>query len=230
MCNIPAAWNGDTTNTFEVGDKITKMSGSFAGADFFTMFGYPLLEERRRRRLNTLEGVSYFAKDGRLIFGSPGAAMGKTIRYENNDNFRVSAVFEDLPANSSQQFDFLRSWIAFEKENADWIDNWGNTDAPTFIQARPDANVAKVKAEIKDFVYRYHKRTTGFRVSTDLISYPDKYLHSTFKNGQTDGGRIEYIRLFSGVAIFILLIACINFMNLATARSTNRARKLAYAK
>ena len=81
--------------------------------------------------------------------------MGKAIRYENSDNFRVSAVFEDLPANSSQQFDFLRSWIAFEKENADWIHNWGNTDAPTFIQLRPDANLAKVRAEIKDFIYRY---------------------------------------------------------------------------
>jgi putative ABC transport system permease protein len=206
------------------------MSGSFAGADFFTMFSYPLLEGTPNTALNTLEGVVISRKMANLFFGSPGAAMGKTIRYENSDNFRVSAVFEDLPANSSQQFDFLRSWIAFEKENADWIDNWGNTDAPTFIQLRPDANVAKVKAEIKNFVYRYHKRTKGFRVELDLISYPEKYLHSTFKNGQTDGGRIEYIRLFSGVAIFILLIACINFMNLATARSTNRAKEVGVRK
>jgi putative ABC transport system permease protein len=221
-------WN--TTNTFEVGDKIAKMSGSFAGADFFTMFSYPLLEGTPKTALNTLEGVAISRKMANLFFGSAGAAMGKTIRYENSDNFRVSAVFEDLPTNSSQQFDFLRSWIAFEKENADWIDNWGNTDAPTFIQLRPDANLAKVKAEIKDFVYRYHKRTKGFRVELDLISYPEKYLHSTFKNGQTDGGRIEYIRLFSGVAIFILLIACINFMNLATARSTNRAKEVGVRK
>jgi putative ABC transport system permease protein len=221
-------WN--TTNTFEVGDKIAKMSGSFAGADFFTMFSYSLLEGTPKTALNTLEGVAISRKMANLFFGSPGAAMGKTIRYENSDNFRVSAVFEDLPANSSQQFDFLRSWMAFEKENADWIDNWGNTDAPTFIQLRPDANVAKVKAEIKDFVYRYHKRTTGFRVELDLISYPEQYLHSTFKNGRTEGGRIEYIRLFSGVAIFILLIACINFMNLATARSTNRAKEVGVRK
>ena len=67
-------------------------------------------------------------------------------------------------------------------------------------------------------------------MSLDLISYPEKYLHSTFKNGQTDGGRIGYIRLFSGVAIFILLIACINFMNLATARSTNRAKEVGVRK
>lgn len=221
-------WN--TTNTFEAEHKISKMSGSFAGADFFTMFSYPLLQGTPQTALNTVEGVAISRKMANLFFGSPEAAMGKTIRYENSDNFRVSAVFEDLPANSSQQFEFLRSWIAFEKENADWIHNWGNTDAPTFIQLRPDANLAKVKAGIKDFIYRYQQKSKGFRVELDLVSYPEKYLHSTFKNGRIDGGRIEYVRLFSLVAVFILLIACINFMNLATARSTKRAKEVGVRK
>ena len=221
-------WN--TTNTFEAQQKISKMSGSFAGADFFTMFSYPLLEGTPQTALNTLEGVAISRKMANLFFGSPAAAMGKAIRYENSDNFRISAVFEDLPPNSSQQFDFLRSWIAFEKENDDWIHNWGNTDAPTFIQLRPDANLAKVRAEIKDFIYRYQQKGKGFRVELDLISYPEKYLHSTFKNARIDGGRIEYVRLFSLVAVFILLIACINFMNLATARSTKRAKEVGVRK
>jgi putative ABC transport system permease protein len=221
-------WN--TTNTFEAEHKISKMSGSFAGADFFTMFSYPLIQGTPQTALNTLEGVAISRKMANLFFGSPEAAMGKTIRYENSDNFRVSAVFEDLPANSSQQFDFLRSWIAFEKENDDWIHNWGNTDAPTFIQLRPDANPAKVRAEIKDFIYRYQQKSKGFRVELDLVSYPEKYLHSAFKNGQIAGGRIEYIHLFSLVAVFILLIACINFMNLATARSTKRAKEVGVRK
>jgi putative ABC transport system permease protein len=221
-------WN--TTNTFEAGNKIAKMSGSFAGADFFTMFSYPLIQGTPKTALNTLEGVAISRKMANLFFGGPEAAMGKTIRYENSDNFRVSAVFEDLPANSSQQFDFLRSWIAFKKENADWIDNWGNSDAPTFVQLRPDANLAKVRAEIKDFIYRYQQKGKGFRVELDLTSFPGTYLHSTFKNGQIDGGRIEYVRLFSLVAVFILLIACINFMNLATARSTNRAKEVGVRK
>jgi len=221
-------WN--TTNTFEAEHKINKMSGSFAGADFFTMFSYPLIQGTPQTALNTLEGVAISRKMANLFFGSPAAAMGKPIRYENSDNFRVSAVFEDLPANSSQQFDFLRSWIAFEKENDDWINNWGNTDAPTFIQLRPDANLAKVKTEIKDFIYRYQQKSKGFRVELDLVSFPEKYLHSTFKNGQIAGGRIEYIHLFSLVAVFVLLIACINFMNLATARSTKRAKEVGVRK
>lgn len=221
-------WN--STNTFEAENKIAKMNGSFAGADFFTMFSYPLIQGTPQTALNTLEGIAISRKMANLFFGSAEAAIGKPIRYENSENFRVSAVFEDLPANSSQQFDFLRSWAAFEKENDDWIHNWGNTDGPTFVQLRPDANPAKVRAEIKDFVYRYHQKSKGFRVELDLLSYPEKYLHSTFKNGRVDGGRIEYVRLFSVVAVFILLIACINFMNLATARSTKRAKEVGVRK
>ena len=221
-------WN--STNTFEAGNKIAKMSGSFAGADFFTMFSYRLLQGTAQTALNSLEGVAISRKMADVFFGSPEAAMGRTIRYENSDNFRVSAVFEDLPANSSLQFDFLRSWKAFEKENEDWIHNWGSTDAPTFIQLRKDADPAKIKAEIRDFIYRYQEKSPSFRVEMDMTPFPEKYLHSTFKNGFIDGGRIEYVRLFSLVAVFILLIACINFMNLATARSTKRAKEVGVRK
>ena len=221
-------WN--TTNTFEAQNKIAKMSGSFAGADFFTMFSYPLLQGTKESALNTPEGIAISRRMAELFFGSPEAAIGKAIRYENTENFRVSAVFQNLPANSSQQFDFVRSWIAFKKENEDWVQNWGNTDAPTFVQLRSDANVEKVRSEIKDFVYRYHPKTKGFRVELDLTPFPDTYLHSTFKEGKIDGGRIEYVRLFSAVAVFILLIACINFMNLATARSTKRAKEVGVRK
>ncbi|HEV3327547.1 MAG TPA: ABC transporter permease [Puia sp.] len=221
-------WN--SINTFEAQNKILKMSGSFAGGDFFTMFSYPLLQGTPQTALNSLEGIAISRKMAELFFGSPAAAMGKAIRFENSDNFQVSAVFENLPANSSLQFDFLRSWLAFKKENEDWIHNWGNTDGPTFVQLRPDANPAKVSAEIKEFIYRYQQRSKAFKVELDLQPFPEKYLHSTFKNGRIDGGRIEYVHLFTMVAVFILLIACINFMNLATARSTKRAKEVGVRK
>jgi putative ABC transport system permease protein len=221
-------WNA--TNTFEARNKINKFTGSFAGSDFFSMFSYPILQGSSRTALNSLEGIAISRKMADLFFGSPAAAMGQTIRYENSDQFQVSAVFENLPANSSQQFDFLLSWAFFKKENDDWIRNWGNTDAPTFIQLRPDADPAKVSAEIKDFVYRYKERSKAYRVELDLQPYPEKYLHSVFKNGRIDGGRIEYVHLFNGVSVIILLIACINFMNLATARATKRAKEIGVRK
>ena len=221
-------WN--TTNTFEAGEKIDKMEGSFAGEDFFTMFSYPLLQGSAQSALNTLNGIAISRKMAEHFFGSPEKAIGQTIRYENYDDLQVTAVFENIPANSSQHFDFLRSWLAFKKENNNWISNWGNTDAPTFVQLRKDANVAAVAAKIKDFVYRYKEKSKGFVMELALQPYTEKYLHSTFKNGQLAGGRIEYVRLFTLVALFILLIACINFMNLATARSAKRAKEVGVRK
>ncbi|RYG25166.1 MAG: ABC transporter permease, partial [Chitinophagaceae bacterium] len=125
-------WN--STNTFEAEDKISKMDGSFAGTDFFSMFSYPLLEGTPATALNSLEGIAISRKMAELFFHSPADAMGQTIRFENSQNFKVTAVFENIPANSSYQFDFLRSWPAFIKENEEWINNWGSRDPQTFIK------------------------------------------------------------------------------------------------
>ncbi|WP_221622329.1 ABC transporter permease [Larkinella rosea] len=216
-------------STFEVGEKINKVEGTYAGADFFRMFSYPLVQGTPETALNTPIGVAISRKVAEQFFGNPEKAIGKAIRYENREDLIVTAVFENVPANSSQQFDFLRSWNAYVKENQ-WVTNWSNTSPHTLVQLRPTADPARVEAKIKDFIYRYKQKDQGSLVELALQSYPEKYLHSTFKNGQIDGGRIEYVRLFSFVAVFILLIACINFMNLATARSTKRAKEVGVRK
>jgi ABC-type antimicrobial peptide transport system permease subunit len=95
---------------------------------------------------------------------------------------------------------------------------------------RKEADPKKVEANIKDFIYRYKAKDESSATELALQPYSERYLHSSFKNGQIDGGRIEYVRLFTIVAIFILLIACINFMNLATARSTKRAKEVGLRK
>ncbi|MFC0771785.1 ABC transporter permease [Terrimonas alba] len=218
-----------TQNNFEAGAKVGKMSGMFAGADFFKMFSYPLLTGKAETSLNAPRGIAISRRMAEYFFGGVDQAMDKTIRFENKEDLLVTAVFENLPANSSQQFDFLRSWSDFVAQN-DWVNNWGNTSPATFIQLRADADVSNTGAKIKDFIYRYQEKSAGFYTELLLQSYPEKYLHSSFKNGYVDGGRIEYVRLFSIVAVFILLIACINFMNLATARSAKRAKEVGVRK
>ncbi|MEP7144036.1 MAG: ABC transporter permease [Ferruginibacter sp.] len=218
-----------TQNTFEVGDKVNKMSGRFAGADFFSMFSYPLLQGTAGSALNVPGGIAISRKMAESFFESPERAIGNVIRYENKEDLQVTAVFENIPVNSSQQFDFLRSWTDYVKQNA-WVHNWGNTSPETFVQLRMESEPAKVQAKIKDFIYRFKTKEKGSVIELALQPYREKYLNATFKNGYIDGGRIEYVRLFSIVAVFILLIACINFMNLATARSAKRSKEVGIRK
>jgi ABC-type antimicrobial peptide transport system permease subunit len=218
-----------TMNTFEARDKVIKMVGCYAGEDFFKMFSYPLLEGSVASALNAPAVVAISRKMAEQFFGSPEKAIGKAIRLDNTNDLKISAVFENIPANSSQQFDFLRSWIDFVKEN-DWVHNWGNTDPQTFVQLRKDSDPHKTEAKIKDFIYRYQQKDKSFIMELALQSYPEKYLHSSFKNGEVDGGRIEYVKLFTIVAVFILMIACINFMNLATAQSAKRSKEVGLRK
>ena len=218
-----------TLSTFEANNKVNKMGGLYAGPDFFTMFTYALLEGTAQTALRSPGGIAISKKMAENFFGSPEKAIGQLIRFENKDELKVTAVFQNIPNNSSQQFDFLLTWYDFVKGN-DWVHNWGNTDPSTFVQLRKGADPLKVESKIKDFIYHYKQKDNSFRTELALQPYPQKYLHSSFKNGYVDGGRIEYVNLFMIVAIFILLIACINFMNLATAQSAKRAKEVGLRK
>ena len=217
------------SNTITVGAKINKMKGGYAGADFFNMFSYPLTEGTPATALNAPGVIAISRKMATMFFGSPQQAIGKTILFDNALSLKVSAVFEDLPSNSSLHAEFLRSWDDYIKEN-NWVNNWGNESPDTYVQLQNGADPVKVEAKIKDFIYRYMPKNPASRTELALQSYPEKYLHSSFKNGYIDGGRIEYVRIFTIIAVFILLIACINFMNLATAQAARRAKEIGVRK
>jgi ABC-type antimicrobial peptide transport system permease subunit len=223
------AWN--RLSAFEANNKIIKENGNFAGQDFFKMFSYQLLEGDAETALQGPLNIAISKKMAEDFFGSPAAAIGKAIRYQNKKDLKVTAVFDNVPANSSAQFDYLLTWEAFLKSNS-WANDWTNNGPLCYLMLHKGANAKAVDQKIRKFLDNYNKEQTPHSyIHLGIARYSDAYLHSNFdKQGNISGGRIQYVRLFSIVAIFILLIACINFMNLTTARSIKRAKEVGVRK
>jgi putative ABC transport system permease protein len=218
---------------FSVGEKVNKEQGDWAGPDWFRIVSVNLLEGSPETALKSPNSLAISRKLAETYFGSSRAAIGKSVRLENKSDYQVTAVFENLPQNTSQKYDFLLPWDDFLNRQA-WAREWGNPSPETILQLRPDADVAAFDAKIKHFLRPYlgivPQTANRFDVELFLQPFEDGYLHAQTENGEISGGRIEYVELLGIVAVFLLLIACINFMNLSTAQSAKRAKEVGIRK
>ena len=215
--------------TFAVGEKVIPAPMSFADSDYFKLFGEPLVAGNAATALASPLSIAISRKMAVNFFGSPAAAMGKTIRYDNRKDFTVTAVYENQGAHVSDPFDCLINWQSFMQEN-DWLTKWGNSQPRTLVLLRPGTDPAVVRKEVQHFLEAYIPSTASDKREIDIQRYADFYLHGDITSGYPAGGRIEYVRLFTTVAFFVLFIACINFMNLTTGRSVRRAREIGVRK
>ncbi len=207
-----------------VGERKINSRGAFADSAFLTMFNFPIVTGNPQQALAGNYNIVLTQKMATRLFGKEDP-MGKTVLIDSNANFTVSAVLKDLPNNTSFKFEYLLPWAFMEKLG--WNDKfWGNNSVSTYVLLKPAASLAAFNAKVKDITTSHSEETAK------VFAYPVSRLHlySKSENGQLVDGQIVTVRLFAVIAAFILLIACINFMNLSTARSEKRAKEVGIRK
>lgn len=209
-----------------VDDKKIMAEGMIVDDDFMQVFSFPLVKGNAATALNDIFSVVITEKMAKKFFGDKDP-MGKSIRIDNRDNFIVKGILKDIPDNTKFQFDYLIPWSYLKHIGADDT-YWGNNSTSTYVLLKSGVNLASVDAKMKIIRKKYDKDSPN----DEMFLYPASrwLLYSSFKNGVEDGGIIDYLRMLGILGGFILLIACINFMNLSTARSEKRAREVGIRK
>lgn len=214
---------------FSVGDRKLIKSGNMVDTGFLQMFSFPMLKGNPATALNDVHSIVLTENTAESLFGKEDP-MGKVIRLKNEENFTVTGVVEDLPDNSRFDFEFLISTANLKyREGADF--GWSDNSTPTYVMLKPNTTYAAVAPKIKGLKQQYSDEAKTMK--WELFIYPlDRWrLYSSFTNGVEDnGGRSTFVKLFALIAGFILLIACINFMTLTTARSEKRAKEVGIRK
>ena len=216
----------DTPFLFSVDDKRIKGNGTIVDPDFLHIFSFPLVQGDIESVLSDVNSVVITETFAKKIFGKKDP-IGQLVKIDNADSFKVTGVLKDLPDNTDFTFEFLVPWDYLIQK--DWDDNnWGNNSVATYVKLKEGVDFTQFSAKIKTLRENYDKDSPD--METLLYPYSRTYLYSEFENGKEIGGRIELIRMFGFIAAIILLIACINFMNLSTARSEKRAKEVGVRK
>ncbi|MDR7132812.1 ABC-type antimicrobial peptide transport system permease subunit, partial [Algoriphagus sp. 4150] len=232
---MPEVIHAVTTTTNRIGDYIlsvedndVKTRGLFADPDFFNMFSFEVIQGNQTQVLNDKNSVVISENLALKLYGSTDNAVGKMVEWQHLKQYRISGVFRDISPRSSLQFDFVSTFESF-KDDFPSVTSWGNSGPSTFVLLKENTDIARFNEKIADYVKVKTNGQSDHR-SPFAAKFSDTYLYNQYENGVQAGGRIEYVKLFSLIALFILFIACINFMNLSTARASGRIKELGVKK
>jgi putative ABC transport system permease protein len=209
------------------GQQSFKVKSRYADPAFLSLFNFEFIHGQAAQALLEPNSIVLTETTAKRLFGRSDV-LHQVLTFENQATLRVSGVVKDPPTNITYGFEAVTPWALFEKLNS-WPrrPNWGNKDFFTLFNLHPDADLRLLNEKLKGFVARHDALSRE-----DVFLYPLSQLHlyGDFVNGKAVGGQIQQVRLFVGLSFSILIIACINFINLATAYARKRAKEVGIKK
>ncbi len=222
---VSTTWNW--SNALFIGDKSVTANGLYAHDGFFHIFDWGEVQGNLDQLLSEPNNIVLSYQLARNLFGEEDP-IGQTVELDGEESYQVSGVFKGLPEASTIQFEYVIPFSKFFSDN-EWSQNWYNTAFSTYILFKEGTDVAAFNEKVYEYIREKTEGNANHR-SPFATSFGDYYLNGKYENGVQAGGRIEYVRLFSAIAMFILIIACINFMNLSTARASRRLKEIGVKK
>ncbi len=222
-------YNFTDDGILSVGTKEVKAKPLFASKEYFNVFSFPLLEGDKHQVLNDKGSLVISERLAKTIFGSTKSSIGQLIKWEHDvfeGEYLVSGVFKNVPTNSTLQFDVVFNYeLALDpyEESRDW----SSDAARTFVVLKEGADLDLINKKMTDIL---HSKPYRGICSIFVQQFSSRYMYGEYENGKVAGGRIAYIKLFGLIAIFLLIIACVNFMNLSTARASTRMKEVGVRK
>ncbi len=221
----------DPTNkkSFQVLDKNFLEDGLYATADFFKTLTFPLIQGAADKIFQEPKSIAISHELAAKLYGTEKMEniIGQTVQINGEPDFKITGIFRDVPRSSSLSFHFVLSLEELQQSTPNPYP-WENFDSRVVFKLKKDVSATGFAQKIGN-VITINSENTG-NVKVILQSFGRMYLHGQFENGEEAGGRIEYVRLFALAVIFLLLIACINFMNLSTALASTRVKEIGVRK